>query len=147
MRRRKPISRSGAGLIFVLALHLPALLLAACSPARATAAAEQRLAAAEAAQHVNEQAKVCGFVAGGHHSSRTRGEPTFLDFEKAHPGEVFKVVIWGTDRDKFKPPPESTYDHKHVCVTGRIQLYKGAPEIVVRDPAQLSLDERARPPA
>jgi hypothetical protein len=133
-----------SGMGFVLGT---ALLVATCPQARATAAVEQGISATDAAQHVNEHAKVCGFVASAYHASRTRGEPTFLDFEKAHPGEVFKVVIWGTDRDKFKPPPETAYDHKNVCVNGRIQLYRGMPEIVVRDPAQLTLDDRARHPS
>jgi hypothetical protein len=144
MRHAFPMS--GMGFVLGTALQLPALLVATCPPARA-AATEQGIAATDAAQHVNEQAKVCGFVASAYHASRTRGEPTFLDFEKAHPGEVFKVVIWGTDRDKFKPPPETAYDHKNVCVNGRIQLYRGMPEIVVRDPAQLTLDDRARHPS
>jgi hypothetical protein len=144
---RDATSRSGARFALGIALLSLLPLLATGPAAGAAGPAEQRIAAADAAQHVNEQARVCGFVAGAYHASRSRGEPTFLDFERAHPGEVFKVVIWNTDRDKFKPPPESSYDHKNVCVTGRIQLHKGVPEIIVRDPSQLSLDDRARRPA
>jgi len=55
------------------------------------------------------------------------------------------VVIWGTDRSKFKQPPETLYAQHQVCVTGRIELYHGAPEIIVRSPSQLALDDRSQP--
>jgi len=120
-----------------------ALLLAASSPP-AEGAAGKRIAAADAAQHVGEAAVVCGSVAGAKFAGKTHGQPTFLDFEKPYPGEVFRVVIWGADRAKFKEPPERAYAQKLVCVTGRIQLFRGSPEIIVSDPAQLSLDSRGR---
>lgn len=131
---------SAAAMQVVLALALA--LLPAAGPAPA---AELRITAAEAAQHAGEQAKVCGLVAGAKYAERSRGKPTFLDFERPHPAEVFKAVIWGTDRGKFKPPPETVYDQQEVCVTGRIELYHGAPEIIVRSPSQLALDNRSRP--
>jgi hypothetical protein len=127
---------AGAAVLFALAL--------AGSSLAAGGAAGKRIGAADAAQHVGEEAVVCGSVAGAKYAARTRGQPTFLDFEKPYPGEVFRVVIWGSDRAKFKQPPERTYAQQSVCVSGRIQLYRGAPEIIVRDPAQLSLDSRAR---
>jgi hypothetical protein len=135
-------ARSDAG--FAPAL---VLLLAAFAHPAAAAAAESSIPAEAAAQHVDEQAKVCGFVAGAKYAERTRGKPTFLDFGKPHPAQVFEVVIWETDRAKFKQPPEAAYDHKQVCVTGRIQLYRGTPQIVVRDPSQVALDDRAQPPS
>lgn len=135
---RRALARSAAGQALALALAL----LPAAGPA---AAVEPRLTPAEAAQHAGEQAKVCGLVAGAKYAERSRGKPTFLDFEKPHPAEVFKVVIWGADRAKFKQPPETLYDQHQVCVTGRIELYHGAPEIIVRNPSQLALDDRSRP--
>jgi DNA/RNA endonuclease YhcR with UshA esterase domain len=129
---------------YVAAPILLTLLTAAVlAPPAAVAAAPDKIAAAEAAQHADQQATVCGLVAGAKYADRSRGKPTFLDFEKPHPGEVFKVVIWGSDRAKFKTPPETAYNQKRVCVTGFIKLYRGAPEIVVRDPAQLALDNGA----
>ncbi len=135
---RRAAARSAATQILALALTLlPA--------AGSAAAAEPRITAAAAAQHAGEQVKVCGLVAGAKYAERSRGKPTFLDFEKPHPAEVFKVVIWGSDRGKFKQPPETTYDRQQVCVTGRIELYHGSPEIIVRSPSQLALDDGARP--
>jgi hypothetical protein len=97
------------------------------------------LAPADAAQHANEEATVCGLVAGAHFAAHAHGRPTFLDFEKPYPAEVFHVVIWGDDRPKFKQPPEQAFNQKQVCASGRIHLFHGTPEIVVRDPAQLAI--------
>ena len=136
---RRALARSSGGPVL-------AVVLAVLAGPGSVAAAEPRITAAEAARHVGEQARVCGRVAGAKYAERSRGKPTFLDFEQPHPAEVFKVVIWGADRGKFGRPPETVYDQKQVCVTGRIQLYRGTPEVIVRSPSQLALDEGVRPP-
>jgi hypothetical protein len=134
---RRALGRSSGGQVLALALAL----LPGAGP---TVAAEPRITAVEAARHVGEEAKVCGRVAGAKYAERSRGKPTFLDFEQPHPAEVFKVVIWGADRGKFSQPPETAYEQKQVCVTGRIQLYRGTPEIIVRSPSQLALDRNLK---
>jgi hypothetical protein len=112
---------------------------AAAAPAHAAAAAPAAtVAAADAAQHADQDAKVCGTVVGSKYAVRTRGKPTFLDFEKPYPASVFRVVIWESDRAKFRQAPETAFGQGRVCVTGRITIYHGAPEIVVRDPSHLS---------
>jgi hypothetical protein len=105
------------------------------------AAAAKRLAPAEASRHAGETAMVCGPVAAAKYAANARGRPTFLDFGGSYPDEVFQVVIWGTERGKFHEAPEQAYAHQQVCVTGQIRLYRGKPEIVVSDPAQLVLDK------
>ena len=84
---------------------------------------------------------VCGLVAATKYAAGARGRPTFLDFGGAYPDQVFQAVIWGADRARFHEAPEQAYLHKQVCVTGRIRVYRGKPEITVKDPAQLVLDK------
>jgi hypothetical protein len=62
---------------------------------------------------------------------------TFLNLDKSYPNQIFTAVIFGSDRPKFSTP-ETTLQGKRVCVTGTIQLYRGAPEIILRDPTQIS---------
>ena len=57
--------------------------------------AEKKLTVAEAGQHVGETATVCGVVASGRYSERTRGRPTFLNLDKPYPDQVFTILIWG----------------------------------------------------
>ena len=134
---------SGVAVMAMVALSL-LLAVVRMSPARAPApggTTAKRMAPADAGRHDGEEAMVCGLVAATKYAAGARGRPTFLDFGGAYPDQVFQVVIWGSERTRFHEAPEQTYLHQHVCVTGRIRLYRGRPEITVKDPAQLVLDK------
>jgi hypothetical protein len=90
----------------------------------------------EAGSHVGENATVCGVVASATYASQAPMAPTFLDLGKPYPNQVFSVIIFGSDRQKFGAP-ENSMREKNVCVTGEIFLYQGNPEIILHDPAQL----------
>ncbi|HWI27240.1 MAG TPA: hypothetical protein VN668_09745 [Stellaceae bacterium] len=90
----------------------------------------------DAATHVGETATVCGTVASAHYAERTRGQPTFLNLDKPYPHEVFTAVIWGNDRAGFGTP-ETTLLGKHVCASGKIELYRGRAEVILHSANQL----------
>ncbi len=97
----------------------------------------------DAARYMGKQAMVCGQVAGVHLAQRTGGAPTFINFDKPNPNQTFTVLIWGIDRPKFAAPPESTFTAgKRVCVTGLVTDYRGKPEIVVRNPEEIRVDDK-----
>jgi hypothetical protein len=95
------------------------------------------LGAEEAAHHVGETATVCGVVASGKFDSELKSQPTFLDFGKPYPDQVFTAVIFGADRAKFGSP-ETSLRGKRVCMTGKIQQQHDLPEIILNDPKQLT---------
>jgi hypothetical protein len=95
------------------------------------------LHAEDAAHHVGETATVCGVVASAKFDSDLQAQPTFLDFGKPYPDQVFTAVVFGEDRAKFGTP-ETSLRGKRVCVTGKIQEKRGMPEIVLSDPKQLA---------
>ena len=95
------------------------------------------LTAAQAKDHVGETATVCGTVASATFAARLNGAPTFLNLDKPYPDPLFTAVIWGTDRPKFRQP-EVQYRGKRLCVTGSIKMFRGHPEIVVKEPSQIS---------
>jgi len=49
------------------------------------------------------------------------------------------VVILSSDLSKFRVAPEVFYYGKEIRVSGKIQLYGGAPRIVVQDPSQIEV--------
>lgn len=106
-----------------------------CSPI----AAQKKLSAAEAKDHVGETATVCGTVASTRYAASTRGQPTFLNVDKSYPNQIFTIVIWGSNRGKFGSP-EIEFRGKHICVTGEITDYRGKPEIIADDPKQIKTD-------
>lgn len=99
-------------------------------------AAQSTITAHEAKDHVGETRTVCGTVASARYASRTKGQPTFLNLDEPYPKEIFTILIWGENRNKFGEP-ESKYAHKGVCVTGKISTYRDVPEVVVTEPNQI----------
>jgi DNA/RNA endonuclease YhcR with UshA esterase domain len=112
------------------------VLVAALVIAASPAVADNSLTAAEAAEHIGEQAIVCGAVVSANYVSKSKGQPTFLNLDQPYPRQIFTIVIWGSDRRKFGAP-EITLLGKRVCVTGTIKTYRGKAEIVATDPQQL----------
>jgi hypothetical protein len=100
--------------------------------------AQTSISSTEAKNHVGEKTTVCGEVASSHYAERSRGNPTFINLDKPYPSQIFTVLIWGSDRPKFGKP-EETYGSKRICVTGKISDYKGVPEIVAYEPAQIKV--------
>lgn len=102
----------------------------------ALAEAQKSISAAEAKVHIGDRSTVCGQVASTHFAERSKGEPTFINLDKPYPNQIFTILIWGSDRAKFGDP-ERTYSGKHVCVTGKIESYRGVPEIIAYEPSQI----------
>jgi endonuclease YncB( thermonuclease family) len=98
---------------------------------------ESAIAAAEAAAHAGEHATVCGLVADSRWLGP--GRLTFLNLGRPYPDQDFTVVIRDGDRTAFPVPPERAYREREICVTGRIEIYRGAPQIVVRRPEAIAV--------
>lgn len=101
--------------------------------------AQDTISPEDAAKFIGQQKTVCGKVASTHFAAKSKGQPTFVNLDKAYPNQIFTVLIWGSDRGKFEKPPETLYSGKEICVTGMIQSYQGRPEIVVKEPSQIKL--------
>ena len=106
--------------------------------ATAVAAQQPSLTPSQAKDHIGETATVCGVVASARYAASSRGRPTFLNLDKPYPNQLFTVVIWGEVRPRFSEPPERAFDGKRICVTGRIELYRGAPQITVQEPSAIA---------
>lgn len=94
------------------------------------------LTALQASAHVGEVRTVCDRVASTRFL-RSGRRPTFLNLGHPYPEQDLTVVIWGEDRALFGDAPEEHYRSRRICVTGRIELYRDRPEIVIRDPGDL----------
>ena len=101
------------------------------------AIAQETIVAADAAKYEGEEVSVCGTVASATYASSSKGQPTFLDLDQPYPDQIFTVVIWGSDRERFSEPPQIMYHGKDICVTGLVELYRGKPEIIVHTPGQV----------
>ena len=90
----------------------------------------------EAAAHVREYATVEGVVAKVFTSNKGN---TFLNFGAAYPNQTFTGWIPPAS-PVSKSPILSSIEGKHVKITGRIEMYKGKPEIRINAAEQLEVE-------
>jgi micrococcal nuclease len=114
-------------------------LLAAILVAAPLLFAADPIPSAQAKDHLGETATVCGHVADTRYLDSSR--VTFLNFDKANPNHTFTAFVPAENRAKVGTP-EKDYLDKDVCVTGKIQDYRGKPEIIVSDPQQIRLQSK-----
>lgn len=71
----------------------------------------------------------------------TKGEKktTYINFGKPYPNTTFTVVIFEADAAKFKNTPSVFFKDKNVCITGKVKIYKGKPEIIVTSEEQIKI--------
>lgn len=89
----------------------------------------------QAASYVGQSKTVEGTIVRTYVSSKGT---VFLDFHDPYQG-YFNAVIFSSDVNNFPFSPASFYLNKEVRVTGTIQLYEGAPEIIVHSPSQIEV--------
>ena len=109
--------------------YLFALVLSQVAPP----ALAETIAPGEAKTHAGENLTVEGIVTDVHHAAS--GKMIFLDIGGRYPNQQFTAVIFQDDFSKF--PKVDSLEGKTVDVTGTIKVYKGRPEIVLHDPAQI----------
>lgn len=90
----------------------------------------------DAAQYYGQTVTVEGTIV----QTKNTGKVVFLDFSPTWQVDL-KVVIFPEDAARFPSPPEEMFLNKTIQVTGAIKEYEGAPEIIVRDPAQIEIVE------
>lgn len=84
---------------------------------------------------IGQTAWVCGTIGSAQYARSVRGEPTYINLGPAYPEQVFTVVIWGSDREKFEYAPERLTGG--LCARGEVDIFGGVPQIVVREPQQI----------
>lgn len=94
----------------------------------------------DVAKHMGENVTICDKIYGGKFISG--GGITLLNMGGVHPNELLTLLIKGDDRKKFKGNPEEDLKDKKVCVTGTLIDYKGKPEIIITDPAQIKVADK-----
>lgn len=87
----------------------------------------------DAAAYEGQQVAVEGVVVDSYKSNSV----IFLNFSDDR--SQFKAVIFRRDWSKWPQSPERLLLGQPVRVSGEVQMYEGAPEIIVEDPAQIAV--------
>jgi len=89
-----------------------------------------------ATNYVGQYVTVEGTIVYTYYSSYSG--TSFLDFNYPYQG-YFYGVIFSSDAGNFGCSITSFYLNKEVRITGTVQLYNGAPEIIVHTPSQIEV--------
>jgi len=95
--------------------------------------------AGSARDHLGEVVTVCGDVRSTKYARTSRHQPTYLNLGRPYPDQWVTIVIFGADRDQFDEP-ERLYDGKRICVSGKLESFRGTPQVAVHDPSQIVIE-------
>jgi micrococcal nuclease len=91
--------------------------------------AQQQIKIEDAAQHEGDSVTICSKVYGGRYMSSSKTAITLLNVGGLYPNALLTILIKPENRAAFTNKPEEFYIGKEVCITGKIIMYKGKPEI------------------
>lgn len=100
---------------------------------------QTNIQSAEAKNHIGDSVTVCGKVYGGKFLESAKGTPTFLNVGAPYPNQDLTIVIWEEVRKQFEGKPEELFNGKDICITGKLEMYKGKPQIVLETAAQIKV--------
>lgn len=90
----------------------------------------------EVVNHVGKEVTLCDSV----YSARALEGISLLNLGGKFPKDVITVVVFKSDRSKFEKEPVALFEHKRICVTGKVTLYKDKLQIIVNEPKQLKIN-------
>lgn len=102
-----------------------------------TADAQQTIDIKDVSKHVGDSVTVCAKIFSGKFLDKANNQPTFLNVGGEYPRQLLTIVIWGSVRKLFQYKPEEKLKNKNVCVSGRVELFNGKPEIVIHSVSQI----------
>ena len=105
-----------------------------------TAAADY-VPSSEAVKYTGKAVKVCGYAAEVSKEQGSEGNPWVIDLGRGYPNQEMSVIIWEKDEAKFGNI--SSYKGSSICVSGRVEILKTKPVMILKSPAQI---EYYKPP-
>jgi DNA/RNA endonuclease YhcR with UshA esterase domain len=106
---------------------LPAGAVLALTVWAAPATPQTVIKPTDAASYVGQEVTVEGIVAQV--SVSRRNESTYLNFDSPYPKQTFTGVIFRANRSAF--PKAQDWQGRRVRISGKVQLYKAKPEIIL----------------
>lgn len=103
---------------------------------------QRTISAEQAADYIGKYVEVCDDVIQATHATGIDGSPVFLNFGDAHPNQIFTVVIWERFHSLWPQTPHRMFDQQYVCAEGEIELHQGTPQIEVRSPDRIRIEQK-----
>jgi hypothetical protein len=91
-----------------------------------------------ASKFVGAEATICAVVSDTFKPAGDR-KNIYINFGGVYPNHKFTVVIFSKDQDKFTYDIVSELKGKEICVSGEISIFNEKPQIIVRVPTQINI--------
>jgi DNA/RNA endonuclease YhcR with UshA esterase domain len=100
--------------------------------------AQKEIKLADIKDHIGDSIQVRGSVYGVRYLANAKNTPTFISLGAAYPDQLLTVVIWSDVRQQLPYKPEQVITgHGEITVFGKVEEYKGKPQITIRNADQL----------
>ena len=106
----------------------------------ATVFSQENVKLEEVKSHIGDSIASRGKVFGVRYFPDAKNAPTLINIGGAFPNQLLTVVITGDIRKEMPfQPTEEFLKEKEVIIRGKIELYKGKPQIVVSHLSQFQI--------
>lgn len=95
------------------------------------------LGTSQAKYFIGTECTICGKIVSTKYNINGKSNPTYISFDKKYPDTPFYILILEKDRKNFSYEPEKLLYGKDICVKGKVNEYKGTPNIIVNDENQI----------
>ena len=104
-----------------------------------TGYSQKEIKVEEAKEYVGDTVKICTKIFDTNYEETAKGSPTYLHTTAHNPNATLTFIIWGEKRKYFDYKPEKDLKEREVCVTGKIELLKDKPIIVIDKQSQVDI--------
>lgn len=103
-----------------------------------TIVAQQNTTDLNLEKYLNKNVEYCDHVHGTY-VTQGKNKVILLNLGAKYPDHRLVVAIFESDWNSFKYDPSDYLNNKDICVKGKLILYKGKPEIIVKNPNQITI--------
>jgi len=96
----------------------------------------------EAKDMIGKQCTVCGKAVSIKFVENGKSNPTYINLDKKFPDQLFTIVIYENVRNKLSYIPEEKLMNKEICISGKVEQYKGVPQIILQNEKAIELIEK-----
>ena len=111
------------------------IIIVLLSLATFSSVAQKEIKIEDAKNHVGDIVKICAKIYGG--KFLEKDTLTLLNAGGNYPDAPLTLVLRPNTRKEFETDPILYYKGRQVCITGKIELFKNKPQIVITTKNQI----------
>ena len=99
----------------------------------------------DVAKHKGDTVNIIGFVASTQFKASSKNACTLMTVKMNNSKDLIRLLVLNSDRENFAEAPETAYLNQYVQIIGKVELYKGMPQIILHSDRQISITREGPP--